>query len=200
MNPPIKHLGMSLILVVLVAVPMIFAGCGASTTSSGSSTSTTPTSSSSTASTSTPMPTAHSQPTTLADYCKLVTLAEVSQITGLTITQVTPVPNQARQEVICGYVASAAASTGAVIIFLVPPSAAQAQTIYTALKQQAQSKGATVGGLSGIGDQAFSTQQSGANGVVVLKGSVAYLVSGTTPHPLPLAMCKQLAQLVASRL
>jgi hypothetical protein len=165
---------------------------GAATTSTGGGTSTvaagTATSSS------------KALPTNLTDYCNLVSLVEVSQATGLTITQVTPIPNQARQEIICGYAASVATSTGAVIIFIVSPNAGQAQTVYAALKQQAQSKGATVAVLNGIDDQAFSTSQNGVDSVVALKGTVVFLVSGTTPHPLPLAVDKSLAQLVASKL
>jgi hypothetical protein len=190
---------MFVIVAALLIVPAILAGCDTSTTGS-TSTGTTPTSTTSTGSTPTPTPTTHSRPTTLADYCTLVSLAEVSQASGLTITQVTPVANESQHEVVCGYVASVAGSTGAVIIFLAPPTAGQAQMAYAALKQQAQSKGATVGDVAGIGDQAFSTQQNGANAVIVLKGSVAFAVSGTTPHPLPLAACQQLAQLVASKL
>jgi hypothetical protein len=138
--------------------------------------------------------------TNLTDYCHLVSLAEVSQITNLTITQLTPLPNSSRQRILCGYLADAAASAGAVIVFYVLSDAGQAQTTFGQLKKQAQSGGATTINLSGIGESAFTTQQNGANGVVVLKGQVVFQTSGTTPHPLPLAVCQQLARLVVSRL
>jgi hypothetical protein len=138
--------------------------------------------------------------TNLSDYCNLVSLAEVSQATGLSITMVTPIADSARQEVICGYAASVANSTGAVITYLVPSSAGQAQTIFSGLKQQAQSRGATVNVVAGIGDMAFSTQQSGVASIVAIKGSVVFLVGGTTAHSLPLALDTTLAQLVASKL
>jgi hypothetical protein len=175
-----------------ILLVVFLAGCGSSSTGSGSTPSANPT----LGSTPTPKPAL----TKLTDYCTLVSLAEVSQVTGLTITQVTPIPNEARQQVVCGYVANVATSTGAVIIFFVSPTAGQAQTILAALKQQAQSRGATVADLSGIGDQAFSATQNGVESVEALKGAVVFTVSGTTPHPLPLAVDKPLAQLVASRL
>lgn len=176
-------------------VVLVLAGCASSSTSSSSST---PTASPPPGST----PTSAAKPplTTLADYCNLVSLAEVSQITGLTITQLTPIPNPARQEIVCGYAANIATSMGVAIIFFVAPNAGQAQTIFAALKQQAQSKGAAVAALSGIGDQAVSITQNGVADVEVLKGSVVFTVSGTTPHPLPLTVDTPLAQLVASRL
>jgi len=177
---------------------LLFAGCANSTTSSSSP----PSGSSPQGSTPTQSATQATNPplTNLSDYCNLVSLAEVSQITGLAITKLTTIPDQAQHKVVCGYAADISASTGAVIAFLVPPDAAQAQAAFNAVKQQAQSGGATVADLSGIGDMAFSTTQKGVDGVVVLKGSVVILVSGTTPHPLPLTVDKPLAQLVASKL
>jgi hypothetical protein len=138
--------------------------------------------------------------TNLSDYCNLVSPAEVAQDTGLSITMVTPVADSPRQEVNCGYAASVANSVGAVITYLVPSSAGQAQTIFSGLKQQAQSKGATVNDVSGIGDKAFSAVQNGVASVIAIKGAVVFLISGTTPHPLSLAIDTVLAQLVASKL
>lgn len=197
MRQPLRYYFTLPVLASLMLV-LLFAGCASSTTSSSSPTSgsspqeTTPTQSAA--------PATHPPLTNLTDYCNLVSLTEVSQITGLTITKLTTIPDQTQQKVVCGYAANIAASTGAVIAFLVPSDAGQAQTAFNTLKQQAQSGGATVADLSGIGDMAFSTTQKGVDGVTVLKGTVVFLVSGTTPHPLPLTVEHPLAQLVASRL
>jgi hypothetical protein len=177
---------------VLLPLTLAVVACAPSTSSASG----TPAATAPSASTATAKPAL----TNLTDYCSLVSQAEVSQTTGLTITQMTSIPDTARQVVICGYVASASASTGAVITYTGSPSATQAQTRFAAGKQQAQSRGATVATVSGVGDQAFSTSQNGVDSIVALKGTVVFLVSGTTPHPLPLAVDTSLAQLVASKL
>jgi hypothetical protein len=91
-------------------------------------------------------------------------------------------------------------STGAVIIFVVSPGTSTAQGVFNAYRQQATTGGATVAGLSGIGDSALTIVQKNVASVLVLKGSVVFFTSGTTPHPLPLTVDQRLAQLVASRL
>ena len=191
-----RFIPLSLVSIMLL---LVFAGCAGTTTTTSSSS---PSGSSpqANAPTQTASQPTNSPLTNLSDYCNLVSLAEVSQITGLTITKVTTIPDQAQHKVVCGYVTDIATSTGAVISFLVPSDAGQAHSAFNALKQQAQSGGATVAALSGIGDMAFSTVQNGVDGVAVLKGSVVFLVSGTTPHPLPLTVDQSLAQLVASKL
>jgi hypothetical protein len=78
--------------------------------------------------------------------------------------------------------------------------AGTAQGVVNAYKQQATTGGATIASLGGIGDSALTIVQKNATSVIVLKGKVVFFTSGTTPHPLPLTVEQQLAQLVASRL
>jgi hypothetical protein len=182
------------LIVAYALLALVLAGCSnATTTSSSGTTSTSPTAPS----------TATAKPalTNLSDYCNLVTPAEVAHATGLSVMLTTPgVANDERHEVVCGYAQDTTSSVGAVIIYIISPTAAQAQSTFAALKQQAQSRGATVAPVSGIGDQAFSTVQNGANGVEAVKGAVVFLASGTTPHPISLAAATALARLVASKL
>lgn len=192
-----RNLRTSLLIALPVIAILALAACGTSGTIGASTanggTSTTSGGTATSAATKPPL-------SNLSDYCNLVSLADVSQATGLTITQMTPIANQARQEVLCGYVADAHASTGAVVTFFVSSDSGAAQTIYNTLKQQAQGRGATVADVSGIGDMAFSAMQNGVDSVEVLKDSVVFATSGTTPHPLPLNVDTALARLIVSKL
>ena len=152
-----RYLRTSLALALIVTTVLTLAACGTSGASTANGgTSTTSGGTATFVATKPPL-------SNLSDYCNLVSLAEVSQATGLTITQMTPIANQARREVLCGYVADAHTSTGAVVTFFVSSDSGAAQTIYNTLKQQAQGRGATVAGVSGIGDMAFSATQNGVD-------------------------------------
>jgi hypothetical protein len=195
MHQPL-HYRLTFPVLASLILALFFCGCATSTSGSGSLPSGNPPKAN------TPPPSQNTKPAlaNLSDYCNLVSLSEVSKITGLAITHLTPDTNPSHGEVICGYAANINMSTGAVVIFVISPDSGKAGNIFNAFKQQAQSKGAAVANLSGIGDSACTIVQNNTASVGVLKGSVVFFTSGTTPHPLPLSVDQPLAQLVASKL